>query len=557
MVYSKLKKYRFSDAINVLSRIDLKLGYHQAGLFDRQVELLDNMGYHDIINKYNLYIKAHPEVQQLGRQIFFHEHQIYNAVKLCLRHCTFRRTKIRKGAWRALVDVLLIINDHLTPHNIEKLPRKQIEKMQILQYFIRNALFHKQDGPRHLISRWYELVFESYKLLSKDNPNYIDLETSFTTRYGMKPYDYLNICLALFTCWFGLEDRQINSGEVTLDSAGIKAKYKMNKRVFNKVLKEVSATIRWYRQKIPETKFNPYDFLPLQKKPVLRKKSSLHCLSKKFLVEKFTTAFYHMMIDCFSGSHVDDFLTFFGEIYENYLKTIFDNEFNRSKVNRLFFGSLKYKKGRNSIESCDGIIDHSNSLLVMEFKAKLFAYDFLAKGKDKYFQNKFNEIIFRSARELNTTIDDFNNGILLIPGINNRRIKYFFPVIISLQPIPMIKILNNHIADELKKKGYLQQPNVAKIEIIDTYELEIMLAIRNHTGKSLVDLIKEKRINGFDDFSISDYIFQKYTNMDLSPKHIKDKFNQIVQQYLTFWQLKKGSGHTIKIWGQTIKDSSE
>lgn len=534
-VYSRLRKYSLQEAVNALSRIDFMLGYNQSSLPDVQTKLLLNkFGCATIMKQYIDYLRKNVPQHRFS-YVIFHERQIYNAMKFCLRYCAQKDTQKTKPSWRALVEALLITNDH-----IEELSTNHVAKKKLIRHMIRNALFSRYDAPTNVISRWYSLIFDSYNYVNRADPHFIDFKQVFSNRYKVKPEQFISFCIALFTLWFQLKEANIDKGQVCLEAKELKRVGKFKYNLFNKCLSISSATPSWFRAEIKRIgRFSSYNFLPLRRKPILDINGNLHCVSKKFFVEKFTSGIYHMMIDSFKHSKdVDKFFITFGQVYEKYLTRILNREFNKSKIAKRFYKAKSYNK-KKTIESCDGIIDYCDWLLVLEFKAKLFSHEYLATGHEKSFKKKFEEIVFRSARQLNATINDFQKGILVFRNIKKTRIRKFFPVIVSLQSIPMFKALRDYIDKELARRKYLQESNVSSLEIIDTFELELMLAlIQSQNGRmSLIELIQDKQAT-FYYSSMSEYLFDKYPRTKMSPDHITKKFESIKKKYSNFWKIK-------------------
>lgn len=459
----RIAKYNLWDILNILSRIDLTLGFAYNRTLQAQIDLSKRLYCLNASKQIYEFLKQHP--YKGSPRVLFHEQQILNAIKLSIQNCSINTKISEEPNWEPLCEALLIISDHLIPPAlaIEDGTNVRQENKGRERYILMNGVFHEREDELSQIVRWYELAFESFKSTNINDPDYLDLENTFRNKIGLSPKEFFAIGLLLYAGWMMLKQEDIDKGKVSLDLQGILKNFSINKNTLNLALQELSAPLDWFCSELGNNDFQPFEFLPFQNKPLLKKDNQMFCLSKGFLTDKITSGLYHTLLNSFSEEeNRKKFLRFFGKIYEKYLTNIFEKKYNPSPLAHRFFSETKYKKRKQEEKSADGIIDYGDSLVVMEFKASLLSHDILdilTKGDRDQFTKKFEDIIFGGAEQLHKVITKLKSEVLTFPGIDRSRIKRYFPLIITLQPFPMETLLYKYIWEGFSQRDLLQDRN--------------------------------------------------------------------------------------------------
>lgn len=537
--YTRLSQYGLLDAIFVLSRIDLTLGYHYEDIIKAQVKLLTaKLGCSHIVDRIKHYLNCNPDIIQMGDFIVFHELQILNAMKLAFVHCTHKTKELSESPWQALVEALLIINDYLYPPeltDIEEIDEVDDVKDEIMRYIIMNVLFHTSEPDIYRISKWRELLFETCNRIDRKHHSFIDFHKIFKERYGITIDEFFSCCFGLYAYWATLKQKEIDIGQVRLSSKKTLAKFNIDPKTYDRILGEISAPIEWFQKEFKNSdNLDPFYFLPFQQKPLMKYGDDLICLSKKFFIDKMTSGLYHMLLNSFEKEKErDQCLRFFGVLYEQCLSDIMNEKFNEGSVRR-FYQAVKYAKGQN--ETCDGIVDYGNKLLLTEFKATLLSLEFLVHGTKDEFLRKITDIVFDGVTQIARTIDDFIKKNVSIGNIDSAQICRFYPVIVTLQHIPIEPLLSRFIAKELERRDVLCKSNIEPIEIFDTYSLEAILTITDK-GMTCLDIIEQKHSEiKWAENSISDFLNEKYPNDKKISARTLNRFAKIKNELKGFWK---------------------
>jgi hypothetical protein len=219
----KLRKYGLFDVINVLSRVDLTLGYGYEDIQSVQIPLLTKkFACKEIAARIREFLTRNHNLKQSVPVVLFHPLQIINAIKLCLKYCQNKQTTFNGiTPWKSLVEALLIINDHLTPKSFKRLMQKDFE--EATQYITMNALSNRIEPEKNLIGRWMELGFEAYRLVNQSDADYLDITTEFAKKYGINYREYFACCFGFYALWRVLRE---NKEEVDKGMISIKLKTK-------------------------------------------------------------------------------------------------------------------------------------------------------------------------------------------------------------------------------------------------------------------------------------------------------------------------------------------
>jgi hypothetical protein len=528
--------YGILNTVNLFSRIDLTLGHDYDAVLKAQIPLLTRkLACSDVVEKIKAYLNKPTSTNDFKQYVVFHPNQILNAVKLCLQHCRVIERVVDNQPFEELVKALLIVNDHLVPVDMEKkLAKKEIE---LIKYIVMNALFHRLENEKNLIGRWQEMIFKSYKQISPSDPDYLDADGIFKASFGFTPREFFAFCFGLYSFWITRLERQIDKGVIALDSNRLLIDFDVDTDKYKRIMDDLSAPIKWYTAQLTNPEFDPFDFLPLRKKPILSYKTQLFCLSKKLLFEKMTSGIYHMFFSCFKDDQSKKhFFRFMGKVYQNYITNILDKIFNKPGIAVRFFGSIKYRVGKQGLESCDGIIDYGDKLVLLEIKTKLFTHEFLAYGIEEEFKSTLKEIIYDGAYQIDRTIRHYKKNLFSIDGIDHKRIKKYYPIIMALQPIPIDPYIYKYIKQGLKKQKLLEFNDIEPLEVISTYGLENIVAMIDD-GTSITDLIDDKHKNIGDIMSnIDTYMATKYPHASVVPSYIDDAYKDAVKQINEFWK---------------------
>ncbi len=190
---------------------------------------------------------------------------------------------------------------------------------------------------------------------------------------------------------------------------------------------------------------------------------------------------------------------------------------------------------KNLPQSCDCAIMFEDAVVLIEVKAQLFDLPSRPGQSLERLNTKLHEIAIDGARQLDAMITMIQRRELLSVGLDPTRLRCYFPFIVTLEELPLSRLLYLHIGRMVARKGYLQQKGVRALQIMTADELESAeAAIRN--GYSLRTMLEAKladrhyRFEGFKTFCLAR---KNPFYGDRSP-YLASVFNRLTDQATAF-----------------------
>jgi len=145
-------------------------------------------------------------------------------------------------------------------------------------------------------------------------------------------------------------------------------------------------------------------------------------------------------------------------------------------------------------EITDTILDYGDSVVVAESKSTLFSLAALVAGEKSAIEQKFNDIVYDSAKQLHNAITVIKTGDLKTIGLDPTRIKRYYPTVITLQFFPLDPLIYKKMKRTFEERDLLQGIGIAPLQFIYIEDLEL-LETALATGKNLSDLLRQKTEN--------------------------------------------------------------
>lgn len=206
--------------------------------------------------------------------------------------------------------------------------------------------------------------------------------------------------------------------------------------------------------------------------------------------EKVSSGLYHLLLTKLpTVKQRDGFLTFFGFVFESYVNRLLARSFPSTTLARRYFPNIKDPNTGNEI--ADAILDYGDSLVLVEAKSTLFSLEGLVSGDPAILRQKFQDIVYDSAVQLNKLINAIKSGDLAFLGITPDRVKTYFPLVVTLQFFPGEPITYRKVQGTLLAKGLLRDNDIAPMQMVYIEDLE-RLEIAMASGKAIADLLRIK-----------------------------------------------------------------
>jgi hypothetical protein len=430
---------------------------------------------------------------------------------------------------------LFIINDHLEPKEVDRIEELPIEEQKKLftELTIRGLSFTNKENLAHLLARYYELFFEIPKKFEAE-AFFVDISKVFYEATGLDLVNYFALGFSVLVHYHLLNIENINELPIHIDSKTYFRNTSINRTQVNGIFKELCLSREEfkerYQEELADSDFIGYSFLTLRKKPLLKIGRNVYSISNRYLEEKITQNIYHIILNALpTGTLREGFLSFFGKIFEAYVKSIFKRIYPEQYPLKRFYDDIYY--GKEKKEAADGIVIYDDSLIIVEVKSSRLLASTIKTGDLTEYEEKIDQVIIKGARTIDRVIQDFKKGIIEIDGLKKERIRRFYPLIITLQFFPQHSLLWEIIERKLSDNNLLQREDIARLQIMEVGVLE-NLEPAFSTGVSFLDIIKRKDANPLlKDLTFTNFIDADKSLQDIGKnEYMHNKYNKISEK---------------------------
>jgi hypothetical protein len=213
-----------------------------------------------------------------------------------------------------------------------------------------------------------------------------------------------------------------------------------------------------------------------------------------------TTGLYHLLLNALTTDAQRNTLNVhLGDVVEDYVRRLFERVFG--SVPRHPQGvylaedqiqhALSAFYPRDTPPVCDGVILAKDAVILIEVKASRFS---LAQRSDQDpdgYLDKLRRICLNALNQIDQTIGHIESGRLRSIGVDPNRIRRFFPLVVTLEPIAIFAPMYRYLSSlaTMQPRTALQPWQLFTIEELECAE-GAMIA-----GKSLLDFLSKKTAN--------------------------------------------------------------
>ncbi len=467
--------------------------------------------------------------RRASRYYFFNEQQVLRLILMTLGYSKRGR---RKVAWNedlfGVGRVLLAINDHLDPlqaygARLETMPA-EVQRRLFVEMVLRNGIFNHHENFAAALARHWELFVRLPKSRA-DLP--IDVHEVFTEATGVAPATYVAVAFGVFSHWAPLTVQNADGFPMTIDPLTYFAK-SMLYGAAKRILPRLSAPVGWHARRhakeIAVLGSEHYAFRALAERPLVRfSKRRLLCASWRHLQKKLTeNLYYEVLSGLGSEARRGGFQEAFGKLLEEYVRRLLRRIYGVG-TGRLF--ELRY--GPEGREAGDGIVLYPKSLVIFEVKSARFLVSAAATGDLGEFERKLDMSYLAGARQMDRVIVDFKAGRFTLDGLGPKHIGRYFPVLLTIQPIPQEVFVWKLIEERRKAAGILQGAGVQKLEIMHISELEEVESLTS-ARHSFLELLEKKQAHPiYREWSFRNFL-HNHLGEEIPPNaYLSERFNEI------------------------------
>jgi hypothetical protein len=303
----------------------------------------------------------------------FNRQQILFMIKMSLLHCKTvgEKSTLTQKQKNKLGNSCLVINDFLTLLDVSNSKINSgsyYDKLEFIwkelmpNYEINNPVDIKYDIARN------RLFFKKVLHLIPDNKKPFDLEDIFLKSTQLNLDDFINLIFACLAIYVEMRKNfKQRPQNLTIKKTAFTENSAISEDDANKILNLVSLPLCNYKEKILNSpdKDNIYGFLIFKKYPIVKlDKDNYLCLDLNYLLEKLSTGIFWIINDSLPKQSRNDFRSFWGNIFENYINHIFEEISRNSTIS--FIANPRLKNSDDEIS--DAVIINEKDVFLIETK---------------------------------------------------------------------------------------------------------------------------------------------------------------------------------------------
>ena len=551
-VYERLRQYTLAQVLGALGRVSAILDQFDRKFAQGQKVICDGLFGERSPKVWKAVVEWIRKDKAGGgpqtEPALFHDLQLISCAKAAFR--SIDPGKLEEfESFEPLAEALLMINslqDSVVGSN-PGIDPNTLEGQRIWhQHFIANGLFHHGETEVHALPRFYDLYLTDKPHL-REHPSYVDLPQRIRDLTGLDPDMLWFVLFALMAHWRNIEPDSIAQGVWIMDRTEYFRTMTFSKDDIDNFFRIVSLNadqmteqvFRFYRDEL-----KPFHILPFARFPLVTMADKVFCVSVKLLKQKLTNGIHHLFLDVsrFSEGERKSYLDYMGAVFEDYVRRLLDRAFPPMSNRVLYPEDLISLIG--SGKSCDFAILYGDSIVLLETKATRFSLAARTEGSWQEYERQFNDIFIEGGAQISSTIEAIEGGKLLELGVDPRRIQHYFPVIVTLEDLPMNGMIYKKVRDDLFQKRFLQHPKTRPLQAIDVGDLEF-LEIGLNSGSNLRDILYDKTLspNSRDD-SMGNYLIAKQEPFIMGPvnDYLGKLFTEMGDRALNTFKVKRLGG---------------
>lgn len=500
-VIDRLRRYDLGTILNGIGQISSAIhSTHGEELFDVQVGLIQSIfddQFQPVARAFVRHVREAAEADfetPSAPVVVFHELQLINLARLAILNAPQRHSR-RADNVQDLAVTFLMVNDLIgrqgTVNHPPLNPQTDEQIRDWERFLLVNGVFHHDAQSIFDLTRTWNLYLTDKPNL-QDSSVYHDFPALIEELTGLEP---LQLWARLFAVYGHWGTGPASSGQAPnplTQSSYFTDNYRFDPDEEAAFWSLVSAPAAELRQKFtrqnPDQPYNPYDIVPLEKKPLVRIDDQLFCSSALLMKRRMTKGLHHLLLN--RVENPDGYLTYMGDVFEDYLRRILRRTYDEVEGRVIAEDELE-AAAPDGTPVCDAVVDYGEGLLLLEAKAKRLNLDVRVRGDLGEMDEVFKDVFINPARQIDSVIKHVRVGNLTGVGLNPGRFTRYVPVSVTLDSIPMNPYTYRRLSDCLEKEGLLQGISTLPLQLLAAEDVEMFEAV-TQSGHSVLDLLVER-----------------------------------------------------------------
>lgn len=495
-VISRVRQYSLQVVVLMLSRIAVALNVaRQIGGRDTQNLLIRNHLGDAAPEMFwagaRAWARAHGDIADEDRTVFFHERQVLNLAKLAFLVINPEHEPERAPPL-PLVEALLMMND-LMDQEVERRDKNSEQGRHAFElYLFANAYFNQGGHAVHDLVRGYHLYLTDHPEISRQQSGLVRIPDLVTKATGLDPDVLWDVLFVLFGAAFStnLEDINKNQFSRPLDyfssMGGVsedegRAWMRLAARPFEEMQQRV-------RSLYSVESFKYFDLVAFEETPMVWFGNTTYTLSVQLLRRLAGPSLSYRIIASPRISHREKeaFFTARGRAFELYVTDILRRSFgDRLTTERQV---IPLAGGR---EVCEGIVDYGDAVVLFECKAKTPALPARTGEDYEAYRASFAPAVVKAADQIESTIVLIETGRLASLGLDPSRIKHYYAVAVLQELAITVAMYQSLTEGELAEHPLAKRGHGIRLQLLDIGDLEL-LEMLIESGQNAREILDER-----------------------------------------------------------------
>lgn len=518
---TELSKFDFLATALILSRLNLLMTIdNYAADSSFQYRLARNFLNAYTLDKYDQLLKL-----KQGGSFIFHRHQLLfllkNSFMLCSQNpdTNFEIPDLR----HKFGSCCLLANDFLYLTKVSEGALDQatddFKKEVLWKEFLPSYELYIPAELAHSIAR-IRIIFKKILPNMPQSSGILGLESYFRDFTKLSIDDYTYMIFAVLALYIQRRKDLLSvAPAIFIEQDNFTTNTIISPKNIDQLFKLISIPIEEYKDEITNSRDRDltYGFLAFKKYPIAKLINNKYiCLDFNFLLDKITNGIFWIINDNLNKKDRDNFHTYWGKIFESYVKTFIEYALGSNKD--IFVPNPQYENEEGEVS--DGILFFEEDLILLEYKFTVLTQEakytesfdsLLNQIKIKYEKNQKNE--WKGYGQLANSINRiFKQGSnVSCKYIKKEKIKRIFPILITYE-----HFLNSPLTNYFFNKLFQQLIDIATLTrgleikpliLISIQDFEASQPLLKTMNKLILERI-EYDPNLY--FSYSDFIKYKY-----------------------------------------------
>lgn len=428
----------------------------------------------------------------------------------------------RDGLGEALLMLSDLMEGVLTPvgHDMDTSEGRR----RWLHYFAVAAFALGADDTVHAVVRTVEIYLDAHDELRED-PHYVDLAALFAEATGLPLDAYLLVAVALIGTLFRITAETAPTKHAFIgDDFFASFPPPLRERFLALVGDDATTFCEAARTAWPVGALRPFALLPVEQSPLVRFEPGAVCLSVRLLERRLTAGIYHVLLNARPGDEHRKFRQhlqqFIGRVFERYVERSMGRMVERLRARpgwhpreRRGHGPAYFVTEAAMLAAvggatgktpsvCDGALVVGQDVFLVETKARFFSLRARTGDAPDELFKRLREITVDGTRQLDATVEHLAAGRLRAVGLDDRRVRRIFPMVVSLEDLPITPEVRAWVDDEIASEGYLRRDTVGPAsvylpELLTARDLEWLELVIERTPERPGDLLARKQSRAF------------------------------------------------------------